>query len=154
NVQLVFVGDGDKRQDMIKLSQRLDLSDSVVFIKPQINTVNALAVMDIFMFTPKRREGLGLVLLEALASGKPVIATDVGGVSSVIENDVNGFLVEPSRPELLVEPVLRLLKDKTVYARMAVSGREIVIKKFSINGMVDRTEEVYREVVSKGKGME
>ena len=79
------------------------------------------------------------------------MATDVGGVSSVVENDVNGFLVKPSRPELLVEPVLRLLKDKAVYARMARSGKEIVIKKFSINGMADRTEEVYKDVVNQKK---
>ena len=151
DVQLLLVGDGDKKQDIIALSQRLDLSDNVVFVKPQINTVNVLAVMDVFMFTPKRREGLGLVLLEALASGKPIVATDVGGVSSVVENDVNGFLVKPSRPELLVEPVLRLLKDKAVYARMARSGKEIVIKKFSINGMADRTEEVYKDVVNQKK---
>jgi len=149
NVQLVFVGDGDKRQDMVELSQKLNLSDNVVFVKPQIDTVNALAIMDVFMFTPKRREGLGLALLEALASGKPVVATDVGGISSVVENNVNGFLVEPSNPTLLAEPVLRLLKDKTLYARMAQAGKEIVVKKFSINGMVDRTEEVYKELNSK-----
>lgn len=147
NTQLMFVGDGDKKQDVMDLSQRLNLSDNVVFVKPQINTVNALAVLDVFMFTPERREGLGLVLLEALASGKPVVATDVGGVSSVIENNVNGFLVEPSNPALLAEPVLRLLKDKALYARMAQAGREIVVRKFSINGMADKTEELYRKVV-------
>ncbi len=152
NVQLVFVGDGDKKQDIVKLSQRLNLTENVVFVKPQISTVNALAIMDVFMFTPKRREGLGLALLEALASGKPVVATDVGGVSSIVENNVNGFLVEPSKPALLAEPVLRLLKDKALYARMARSGREIVVKKFSINGMADRTEELYKEVTeSYGK---
>jgi len=151
NVQLVFVGDGDKRQDMVELSQKLNLSDNVVFVKPQIDTVNALAIMDVFMFTPKRREGLGLALLEALASGKPVVATDVGGVSSVVENNVNGFLVEPSKPTLLTEPVLRLLKDKALYARMAQAGKEIVVKKFSINEMADRTEEVYKEASLKYK---
>ena len=151
NVQLVFVGDGDKRQDIVELSQKLNLSDNVVFAKPQINTVNALAVMDVFMFTPKRREGLGLVLLEALASGKPVVATDVGGVSSVVENNVNGFLVEPSKPALLVEPVLRLLKDKALYAKMSHAGKEIVVKKFSINGMADRVEELYKNVSLKLK---
>lgn len=147
DVQLMFVGDGDKKQDVVDLSQRLNLSDNVVFVKPQINTVSALAVMDVFMFTPKRREGLGLVLLEALASGKPVVATDVGGVSSVIQNNVNGFLVEPSNPALLAGPVLRLLKDKALYAGMAQAGREIVVKKFSINGMADKTEELYRKVI-------
>ena len=99
------------------------------------------------MFTPKRREGLGLALLEALASGKPVVATDVGGVSSIVENNVNGFLVEPSKPALLAEPVLRLLKDKALYARMARSGRKTVVKKFSIDVMADRTEELYKEVM-------
>ena len=79
DVQLMFVGDGDKRQDIINLSRRLGLSDNVVFVKPQINTVNALAVMDVFMFTPQRREGLGLALLEALALGKPVVVTKMDG---------------------------------------------------------------------------
>ena len=147
NVQLVFVGDGDKKQDIVKLSQRLNLTENVVFVKPQISTVNSLAIMDVFMFTPKRREGLGLALLEALASGKPVVATDVGGVSSIVENNVNGFLVEPSKPALLAESVLRLLKDKALYARMARSGRETVVKKFSIDVMADRTEELYKEVM-------
>jgi glycosyltransferase involved in cell wall biosynthesis len=142
----MFVGDGEKKQDMINLSQRLNFSGNVVFIKPQLSTVNALSVMDVFMFTPARREGLGLVLLEALASGKPVVATNVGGISSIVEDNVNGFLVEPSRPELLAGPVLRLLNNKALYARMAASGREIVIKKFSINEMVDKTEKVYAEV--------
>jgi glycosyltransferase involved in cell wall biosynthesis len=151
-VQLVFVGDGDKKQDIVKLSQRLNLTENVVFVKPQISTVNSLAIMDVFMFTPKRREGLGLALLEALASGKPVVATDVGGVSNVIENNVNGFLLEPSKPALLAESVLRLLKDKALYARMARSGKETVVKKFSIDVMADRTEQVYREVVNKDKG--
>ena len=152
NVQLVFAGDGEEKGRIENLVQGMGLSDNVVFVKPQLNTVNVLAMMDVFMFTPARREGMGLVLLEALASGKPCVATDVGGISNVIENNINGFLVAPSRPELLVEPVLRLLKDKELYRSMSQAGREIVIKKFSINGMAEKTEEVYREVADKGKG--
>jgi len=147
NVQLVFAGDGDKREEIEKLSQRLGLSDNVVFIKPQLSTVNVLAIMDVFMFTPARREGLGLALLEAMASGKPVVATNVGGIASVVENNVNGFLVEPSKPELLAEPVLRLLKDKALHAKMAQAAREIVIRKFSIDGMTARTEGLYKNVM-------
>jgi L-malate glycosyltransferase len=143
NVQLVFVGDGDKKQDMINLSRSLDLSDKVIFMEPQLNTADALSVMDVFMFTPARREGLGLALIEALSAGKPVVATNVGGISSVVENDVNGFLVEPSKPGLLAEAVLRLLSDEALYARMAVSAREIAVKKFSIAKMADNTEKVY-----------
>ena len=147
--QLVFVGDGDKKQDIMNLAQQLNLSDHVVFIKPQLDTVNVLSIMDIFMFTPARREGLGLVVLEAIASGKPVVATDVGGVASIIENNVSGFLVEPSKPELLAGPVLRLLNDQALYAKMAASGREVVIRKFSINEMAERTEKVYRSLAAR-----
>ncbi|MDP2921597.1 MAG: glycosyltransferase family 4 protein [Candidatus Omnitrophota bacterium] len=149
NVQLVLVGDGEKRQDIEALSARLGISDNVVFVKPQLNTVSALAVMDVFMFTPARREGLGLALLEALSAGKPVVATDVGGISSIVKDNVNGFLVKPSMPELLVEPVLNLLKDKALYERMAEAGRETVIEKFSIDGMAERVEQVYKEVIKR-----
>ena len=146
NVQLVFVGDGKERAHIVDISERLGLSENVIFIKPQLNTVNVLSVIDVFMFTPRRKEGLGIAPLEALASGKPVVATRVGGISSIIEDGVNGFLVEPSRPGLLVEPAIRLLKDKGLYQKMSQAGREIVIEKFSVNGMAERVESVYKEV--------
>ncbi|MBU1932479.1 MAG: glycosyltransferase family 4 protein [Candidatus Omnitrophica bacterium] len=149
NVQLVFVGDGRERYKIIDLTQRLGLTENVIFVKPQLNTVNILSVMDVFMFTPRRKEGLGIALLEALASAKPVVATNVGGISSIVRDGVNGFLVEPSRYELLVEPVIRLLKDRELYKRMSHSGRETVIERFSINGMVDRVHALYREVIER-----
>jgi len=147
NVQLVFAGDGKERSKVVDLVQHLDLSDNVIFVKSQINTLNILSVMDVFMFTPKRKEGLGLVLLEALAAAKPVVATNVGGVPSVIRDGVNGFLVKPSRPDLLVEPTIRLLKDKALYHRMSHAGREIVIQRFSVNGMADKVQTLYKELI-------
>jgi len=147
NVQIVFVGEGKERSKIVDLIERLNLSENVILLRPQINTVNILSTIDVFMFAPRRKEGLGIVLLEAMASGKPVVATNVGGISSIVEDGVNGFLVEPSRPELLVEPALKLLKQKELYKDMAQVGREIVIQKFSINGMVDRVCEVYRQVI-------
>ncbi|MFH1478941.1 MAG: glycosyltransferase family 4 protein [Candidatus Omnitrophota bacterium] len=147
NVVVVFVGDGKERGKIIDLAQSFYLLDKVVFIKPQIHTIGILSIMDIFMFTPRRKEGLGLSLLEALAMGKPAVATSVGGICNVIENGVNGFLVEPSRPELLVEPVVRLLTDKELYKKMSRAGRETVVQRFSINGMVNKVEAIYDEVI-------
>ncbi|MFA5389545.1 MAG: glycosyltransferase family 4 protein [Candidatus Omnitrophota bacterium] len=150
DVQLMFVGDGDKRREAIELSRKLNLSENVTFAAPQLNTADALAVMDIFMFTPERREGLGLALLEALAAGKPVVATNVGGISSVVENGINGFLVEPSKPGPLAVSVLRLLSDKELCARMAQAGIKTVAEKFSMAAMAEKTEEVYKEAVKGG----
>ena len=146
NVQLVFVGDGKERSNIVNLVQHLELSENVIFVKSQINTLRILSVMDVFMFTPRRKEGLGLVLLEALAAGKPVVATDVGGVSSIVKDGINGFLVRPSRPELLVEPTIRLLKDKELYRKMSQAGREVAIQKFSIDGMTDKVRALYKGV--------
>lgn len=146
NVQLVFVGDGKERYKIIDQVQRLGLAENVIFVKPQINTVGILSVMDVFMFTPRRKEGLGIALLEAMASGKPVVATNVGGISSIVRDTVNGFLVKPSRHELLVEPVIRLLKDRALYQKMVQAGKETVIERFSINGMADKVQELYKEI--------
>lgn len=151
NVQLVFVGDGKERPRILDLTQRLGLTENVIFIKSQMNTVSILSVMDIFMFTPRRKEGLGIALLEALASGKPVVATNVGGIPSAVEDNVNGFLVPPSRPHALVEPVVKLLKDKELYKRMSHAAREIVIEKFSSSGMADKVQDVYKEILGRRK---
>ncbi|MBU1061107.1 MAG: glycosyltransferase family 4 protein [Candidatus Omnitrophica bacterium] len=149
NVQLVFVGEGKEYLNIVNLAYRLNLTENVIFIKPQINTVNILSILDVFMFAPRRKEGLGIAAIEALAAGKPVVATDVGGIRNVIEDGVNGFLVPPSRPEFLVEPTLKLLKQKELYKKMSQAGREIVIERFSINGMVDKVAELYREIEVK-----
>lgn len=150
NIQMVFIGDGKEKKRIVDIVQRLNLSEHVIFIKPQINTANVLSVMDVFMFTPARKEGMGLVLLEAFASGKPVVATNVGGIPDVVENGVNGFLIEPSRPELLVEPTLKLLKDKELYKKMSQLAIETAVRKFSINGMADKVETLYKEVMTRG----
>jgi glycosyltransferase involved in cell wall biosynthesis len=154
NVLLVFVGEGSERQNIIDSAQRLGIAEDVIFVKPQMNTVNILSIMDAFIFAPKRKEGLGLVLLEALASGKPVVATNVGGIASIVKDGVNGFLVQPSRPELLVEPTLRLLKDKELYQKMSQAGREMVVQKFSINGMAERVLGLYKEVTGSHRNLQ
>jgi len=147
DVQLVFVGDGKERLYIMDLVEELNLSDNVVFIDTQINTIDILSVIDVFMFTPRRKEGLGIALLEALASGKAAVATNVGGIPSVIEDNINGFLVPPSNPKALVEPVLRLLEDKDLYKRMSHVARQKVIEKFSVDGMADKVETLYKELI-------
>ena len=151
NVQLVFVGDGKERYKIQDIVERLGLSENVIFVKSQINTVSVFAAMDVFMFAPRRKEGLGLVLLEAMASGRPVVATNVGGVGTIVQDGINGFLVGPSKPELLVEPTIRLLKDKELYKKMSQAGRECVVQKFSINGMADKVDRLYKEIIAYEK---
>jgi glycosyltransferase involved in cell wall biosynthesis len=86
------------------------------------------------------------VVLEAMALGVPVVATDVGGLGEVVTSNVNGVLVPPKKPEELAEAVCGLLKDPARAARLGREARDTVKAKFSVEKMVADYERLYHEV--------
>jgi len=86
---------------------------------------------------PSLSEGLPRVLIEAMACGKPVIGTNVGGIPSLIRDGVNGFLVPPNSPEALAEKIIYLLLREGEAARMGAKGREFVAQTFSTEKYVE-----------------
>jgi glycosyltransferase involved in cell wall biosynthesis len=96
---------------------------------------------------PSYREGLPVVLLEAMASAKPCIATDVPGCRDAVLHEVNGLLVPPQDGNALSLAIVRLLKDSSMRKRMGLSGRELVIEKFSQERVIGSTLALYREVI-------
>lgn len=103
---------------------------------------------DLFV-APSLHETFGFVYLEAMSYGKPVIGCKVGGVPEVIEDGRTGLLVEPENAQQLTEAILRILKDPKLRFEMGLNARERVSKKFSLENMVDKTEEIYSYLVSK-----
>ncbi len=102
--------------------------------------------MDVFVFPPKTKEGLGLALLEAMAAGRPVVATKVGGIISIVQDRLNGLLVEPSDPHRLAEAIYDIIKNREVAQRFAQNARRTVIERFSLDGMAEKIEAIYSEV--------
>jgi len=96
---------------------------------------------------PSYREGLGMVLVEGAACGRPLVATDVPGCRAVVRHGENGLLVPPRNPEALAEAIATLLKDPALRARMGARGREIAVQEFSEERVVRETLEVYRELL-------
>lgn len=106
-----------------------------------------LATATIFVL-PSRQEGLGSVLLEAMAAGLPIVASATGGIPEIVRDGSTGLLVPPRDPSALAAAVIRLLTDSALAERLGAAGREFVQREGSADRMVDETLAVYRKVAS------
>lgn len=125
DAELRIVGSGSQENELKSLVKELGLSDSVVFL----GAVDHRKIADIYkesdiFLNCSRIESFGMVILEAMASGLPVISTNVGGVSSIIKDGVNGFLVETGASDDMANRILYLLENPSVAAKISENGRK------------------------------
>lgn len=148
DAQLLIVGEGEEEVNLKNLANEPGFSDSVIFIKSVLGTSRVLSIMDVFVL-PSIKEGLGLALLEALCCARPVIASDVGGIYTIVKDNVTGLLVPPKDPQSLASAILKLVKDKALAGRLAKEGQRFVQENFSLEDMARKVEEVYKKVIGK-----
>jgi glycosyltransferase involved in cell wall biosynthesis len=142
--QLIIVGSG-KDEKMLKNLAR-DMKIQVYFLGERIDIAEILQVMDVFVLT-SFYEGLPVSVLEAMACGTPVVATDVGGVKEVISDGTNGLLVEPGNPHAIAEKIKKLLKDENLRKDFGKAGFKMVKEKFSIDKTVQGIENLCKGVL-------
>jgi len=145
--RLLLVGDGEERQNLENLVTKLGLTKYVTFIGkvPNEKVPQYIAASDVFVL-PSLSEGFGIVLLEAMACGLPIVATNVGGIPEIVQDGENGFLVEPENPEGIAQKVLTLLENDDLRRRISQNNLEKA-KNYSWEAAVDKLEKVYLEVV-------
>ncbi len=148
DAQLLLVGDGPEKDKLVEQVRQLRIESNVTFAPSTLDTSVPLSIMDVFVL-PSVLEGLGLAIIEAQAMGLPVVASDVGGIYTLVKDGVNGLLVPAEKPESLAEAILNLLNDKNLAAEMGRRAREQARQKFDLKEMVEGIEGVYKEVVSK-----
>lgn len=146
--RLLIVGDGDLKQEIVSRAEGLGIEPSLIWVPGTDDTARYLAAMDVFVF-PTLQEGLGLALMEAQAAGVPVVATRIGGVPSLVEDGVTGWLVAPSTPGEIAAAVGRYLENPESARTIARQAAERVRERFSLDKMVDEVLTVYGEVVSR-----
>nr|WP_242836758.1 glycosyltransferase family 4 protein [Desulfotomaculum nigrificans] len=142
----LVVGDGPLRQDLEQEAAELGLQNRVTFAGRRENIAEILAAIDIFVL-PSVTEGLPLTILEAMAAGKPVVATRVGGIPEAIQEGKTGIVVPPKDPEALAVALAGLLGERERAVRMGINGQKFVQEKFGVAGMVNRTMELYQQLL-------
>ena len=146
--RLVIVGEGYLMEPLKVLVSQLELSDDVIFTGFLEDVPRIIATFDVAVL-PSYFEGMGRVLLEAMAMEKPVVGTKVGGIPDLIEQGLNGYLVNPGNERELASAVLKILNDKALAAKMGESGRKKMTDRFSADTMVRSIEKVYSEVLER-----
>ena len=146
-VHYLIVGDGQHSASLVDLVAALTIKDRVTFAGHRTDIPDLLACCDIFVL-PTLKDALPTVLIEALAAGKPIVASDVGGVPEIIENGVNGLLVSPGNPLKLAEACLKLLKNHELSMQMVLAGSETVRKHFDIDSQIKQLSTLYEELTS------
>jgi glycosyltransferase involved in cell wall biosynthesis len=144
DVMFLIVGDGPEKAALQDQVCRLKLTDRVLFFGFQSNIPNWLGACDVFVL-PSLYEGLPISILEAMAAGKPVIATDIPGNRETVIHGISGLLVPPQNASALATALRSVLINPFMGRRMGEAGREIVSQKFSIKAMVQQVTEVYVE---------
>ncbi len=147
DIQFAVAGDGPERLRLERQAADLGLGDRIRFLGFQANIPVVLAALDVFV-VPSRSEGLPLVLLEAMAAGRAVVATRVGGVPDVVADGRTGLLVPPHDPHALVLAAGLLLEDEVLRQRLAAAARRHVQRCFTRDLMVERTTAVYRSLLA------
>jgi glycosyltransferase involved in cell wall biosynthesis len=125
----------------LEASVRLTGEASSAEVSDCLRTSDALLV-------PSLNEGLPTVVLEAMASGVPVVATDCGGVSEALTDGVEGFLVPPREPDALAAALARLWRDRELRDRMGRAGRRTATSRFALTRQIDEFQELYRELAT------
>lgn len=147
NVYYAVVGDGPYRQHLEELSVSLGVSKHVLFMSYRSNIPEILAASDLFVL-PTLVEALPTVLFEAMAAGVPIIVSEVGGVPEIIEHDVNGVLLPPAEPALLIEACLRLLLDKDLCNRLSAAAKATVANRFDVRRQAGNLLALYNQMVT------
>ncbi|MCU0684577.1 MAG: glycosyltransferase [Polyangiaceae bacterium] len=143
--RFAIAGEGPSRPELERRAAELGLGDRLRFLGYRRDIPEFLSAIDLYVL-PSLWEGLPLSLLEALAAGKPVVATAVGGNAEIIEPGVNGWLVPARNEAALADAILRVRGDAALRASAAVRGRERFERFFSVEAMVSAHQRLYAEV--------
>jgi glycosyltransferase involved in cell wall biosynthesis len=145
NARFVIAGEGQEEQRLRELARSLRLQDHVLFLGYRADIYDVLRAMDIFVLCSDH-EGLPMALLETLYLGVPVVARPVGGVTEVIQDGVNGVLVDSAEPSALAKECLHVLADEERRKRLAQAGTRVIAEKFAVEQTAAEVAQLYRSL--------
>jgi glycosyltransferase involved in cell wall biosynthesis len=145
---LCLVGDGPDRPGLERRAHELGVIRDTVFLGYQEDVAPFYSAFDALIL-PSTNEGTPVSAIEALAAGRPVVATRVGGVPDVVRDGEDGFLVEAGDTDQLADRLERLARDPALRERMGKQGRERVLPRYAVTRLVQDVDELYRSLLSE-----
>jgi len=145
---LCLVGDGPDRTRLERRMHELGVAKRCLFVGYQENVARFYDAMDVLLLTSVN-EGTPVSVIEALAAGRPVVATRVGGVSDVVRDGVDGFLAEVADVESLAARLAELAGDPELRTRMGNAGRAHVVDRYAVERLVDDIDRLYRSLLPR-----
>ena len=150
DLRLLIVGSGPLDEELRSEARELAIEENIIFTGARRDVPEVLKAIDIFAM-PSLWEGFPVSLLEAFATGLPVVATPVGGVADAIERNLSGLLVEPEDVQGLKYALTKLLEDKEFAASLGKEARAVVEDRFSVTTMLDSMTSLYKDILEKRK---
>jgi len=146
--RLVLVGDGPERPRVLMRAEELGVRDRVMFLGKHTSVHEVLSCADLFLL-PSASESFGLVALEAMACGAPVVASNVGGLPEVIEHGTSGYMFDVGDIDAMAEAGLRIMGDDEHWRSLSEAGRALAEERFSSERVVPQYERYYEQVLRR-----
>ncbi|MFA6099194.1 MAG: glycosyltransferase family 4 protein [Patescibacteria group bacterium] len=135
-VRLIIVGEGGEKKKLVWLSERMNLKEIIQWVGHQQEIDKWYGYFDVYALPSVKRESFGITLVEAMASGVPVVGSNLGGIPEIIDNKVNGLLAEPGSSRDLADKLLYLFNNRGEAREMVLQARDKVEKNFSVERMI------------------
>jgi len=146
NVKVFIVGEGPLKTALQELARRLNVHEQVIFTGFYPHLGEILTLADIIV-QPSLSESLPMSLLEGMAYGKPVVATDVGSIKEAVVHNVSGLLIPPGDSRQLADALKALLANGTQWQAMGAAAKQLVAERFSDQAMIQQIEQVYSDLL-------
>jgi len=153
DVDLLLVGDGPERSALSRLCTDLNLGDRVQFLGIRADVAEILQAVNVFALT-SLCEAASLTILEAMASGLPVVVTDVGGNPEMVRDGIDGFLAPRQDAQVIAQALRKLLNQPETAQKMGEAGRTRVQQYYSLSRTIDRYHQLYRELAASPPGID
>jgi glycosyltransferase involved in cell wall biosynthesis len=142
NLKFILIGDGQEREKLEKAIKKYNLENKFFLVGAIPEAYKYLKAFDIFVL-PSVKEGFPWTILEAMAAGVPVVATRVGAMPEIIQENKTGILIEPKNPQQIADAITKLLNNENLRKGLAEQGRKTVIEKFNLDKMIKEIEGLF-----------
>ncbi len=149
-ILLIVAGDGPSKNEIEQSIVDLQLQNNVLLLGTRRDMPELYASFNVFIL-PSLNEGMPLTVLEAFASGLPVVATRIGAIPSVVQDGVSGILVDPGDVGSLAAAILKLAREPELRTRMGAAGRQKVRAEYTASSMAHKYLDLYRSVESRSR---